>query len=131
MKAVLGAVLFISVRVCAADPTEQAVQRALIERDQQSAEFAARLQGRSLDALHARQLLEPASQFPDYDRSRMTQEREAVLQLPPPVVRKSGSEPDFRTGAKSGSDPDFRAPLPLPGGPRPGVDPVAPQSLGQ
>ena len=53
MKAVLGAVLFVTVRVCAADPTEQAVQRALIERDQQSAEFAARLQGRSLDALHS------------------------------------------------------------------------------
>ena len=116
MKAVLGAVLFITVRVCAADPTEQAVQRALIERDQQSAEFAARLQGRSLDALDARQLLEPASQFPDYDRSRMTQEREAVLQLPPPVVRVPGKP---------------EAPLPLPGGPRTGVDPVAPQSLGQ
>jgi len=84
MKAVVGAVLLTIARVCAADPTEQAVQRALIERDQQSAEFAARLQGRSLDALHARQFAEPASQFPDYDRSRMTQEREAVLQLPPP-----------------------------------------------
>jgi len=119
MKVVLGAVLSVIARVCAADPTEQAIQRALIERDQQSAEFAARLQGRSLDALHARQLLEPASQFPDYDRSRMAREGEAVLQLPPPVVRKSGSEPDFRS------------PLPLPGGPRPGVDPVAPQSLGQ
>jgi len=116
MKIVLGAVLFATVRVCAADPTEQAVQRALIERDQQSAEFAARLHGRSLDALHARQLLEPASQFPDYDRSRMAREGEAVLQLPPPVVRAPG-KPD--------------APLPLPGGPRTGVDPVAPQSLGQ
>ena len=116
MKVVLGAVLFVIARVCAADPTEQAIQRALIERDQQSAEFAARLHGRSLDALHARQLLEPASQFPDYDRSRMAREGEAVLQLPPPVVRAPG-KPD--------------APLPLPGGPRTGVDPVAPQSLGQ
>jgi hypothetical protein len=105
--------------VASADPTEQAIQRALIQRDQQSAEFAAQLQGRSLDALHARQLLEPASQFHGYDRQSMAQEREAVLQLPPPVVRKSGS------------DPDFRSPLPLPGGPRPGVDRVTPQSLGQ
>jgi hypothetical protein len=105
--------------VASADPTEQAIQRALLQRDQQSAEFAAQLQGRSLDALHARQLLEPASQFPAHDRSRMAQEREAVLQLPPPVVRKSGS------------DPDFRSPLPLPGGPLPGVDRVTPQSLGQ
>ena len=96
--------------------TERAVRRALIERDQQSAEFAARLHGRSLDTLHARQLLEPASQFPDYDRSRMAREREAVLQLPPPVVRAPGKP---------------QAPLPLPGGARPGVDPVAPQSLGQ
>jgi hypothetical protein len=116
MKVVVGAVLLTIAQVCAADPTEQAIQRALIQRDQQSAEFAAQLQGRSLDALHAKQLLEPASQFHGYDRQSMAQEREAVLQLPPPVARKSGSDPDF---------------LPLPGGPRPGVDPVTPQSLGQ
>jgi hypothetical protein len=116
MKLVVGAVLLSTAQVCAADPTEQAIQRALIQRDQQSAEFAAQLQGRSLDALHARQLLEPASQFRGYDRSRMAQEREAVLQLPPPVVTAL-RKPE--------------APLPLPGGPRPGVDPVTPQSLGQ
>ena len=117
MKVVVGTILLTIAQVCAADPTEQAIQRALIQRDQQSAEFAAQLQGRSLDALHARQLLEPASQFHGYDdRSRMAQEREAVLQLPPPVVTAPRKPP---------------APLPLPGGPRPGVDPVAPQSLGQ
>jgi hypothetical protein len=117
MKSFIAALLAGIASVASADEyTERAVQRALIERDQQSAEFAARLQGRSLDALHARQLLEPASQFPDYDRSRMTQEREAVLQLPPPVVRVPGKP---------------EAPLALPGGPRPGVDLVTPQSLGQ
>src|SRR5205807_2562192 len=71
------------------ESTERAVQRALIERDQHWAEFAARLHARSLDALHARQLLEPASQFPDYDRSRMAQEREAVLQLPAPAATQT------------------------------------------
>ena len=117
MKSLIAALLAAFAGVAPADETtERAAQRALIERDQQSAEFAARLHARSLDALHARQLLEPASQFPDYDRSRTAQEREAVLQLPPPVVRAPG-KPD--------------APLPLPGGPRPGVDPVAAQSLGQ
>jgi hypothetical protein len=117
MKSFIAALLAGIASVASADEyTERAVQRALIERDQQSAEFAARLQGRSLDALHARQLLEPASQFHGYDRSRMAQEREAVLQLPPPVVTLPRKP---------------QAPLPLPGGPRPGVDPVASQSLGQ
>ena len=58
-----------------------------------------------------------------WQRFRMAEERAFVL--PPPVL-KSGSEPDFR---KSGSDPDFATPLPLPGGPGRGVDPVLPQGL--
>jgi hypothetical protein len=117
MKPLIAALLTGLAGVASADEyIERAVQRALIERDQQSAEFAARLHGRSLDALHARQLLEPASQFPDYERSRMAQEREAVLQLPAPAVTAPRKPPAL---------------LPLPGGPRPGVDPVTPQSLGQ
>jgi hypothetical protein len=117
MKFLIAALLAGNTCVALADEyTEQAIQRALIRRDQQSAEFAAQLQGRSLDALHARQLLEPASQFHGSDRSRMAQEREAVLQLPPPVIAAPRKA---------------EAPLPLPGGPRPGVDPVTPQSLGQ
>jgi hypothetical protein len=105
---------------------QQEIQRALIQRDQQSAEFAAQLRGSQehaqLETLHARQLSEAlvplspeptvANQLLPYQRSRMSDERE--LRFAPPLVRKS--EPD----------PDFRAPLPLPGGPRPGVDPVAP-----
>ena len=117
MKFFIAALLAGIAGVALADEyTERAIQRALIQRDQQSAEFAAQLQGRSLDALHARQLLDPTSQFGGYDRSRMAQEREAVLRLPPPVIM---------TPRKPA------APLPLPGGPRPGVDPVTPQSLGQ
>ena len=117
MKSLLAALLAGFAAVALADEyTERAVQRALVERDQRSAEFAAGLHARSLEALHARQLLEPASQFPGYDRSRMAQEREAVLQLPAPALTAPRKPP---------------APLALPGGPRPGVDPVAPQSLGQ
>ena len=117
MKFFIAALLAGIAGVALADEyTEQAIRRALIQRDQQSAEFAAQLQGRSLDALHARQLLEPASQFHGYERQHMTQEREAVLQLPPPVIA-ARKKPE--------------APLPLPGRPRPGVDPVTPQSLGQ
>jgi hypothetical protein len=108
---------------------QQDIQRALIQRDQQSAEFAAQLHGspdlRQLEALHAAQLrdaLVPLSPDPTlaapllpYQRERMAQDGE--LRFAPPVVRKSGSEPDLH------------APLPLPGGPRPGVDPVTPEGL--
>jgi hypothetical protein len=99
---------------------DQEIQRALIQRDQQSAEFAAGVRGgdrASLEALHARQRLEVTTQplHPDpavarqlepYQRQRMADER--TLVLPPPVVRVKPAE----------------KPLPLPGGPRHGVDPV-------
>jgi hypothetical protein len=102
---------------------EQEIQRALIQRDQQSAEFAAGVNRGSLENLHQRQLLEAgrplhpdpeiARQLRPYERERMAREREGfVLQLPPPRVM----------------DPE--KPLPLPGGPRHGVDPVPSQRLG-
>ena len=110
---------------------QQEIQRALIQRDQQSAEFAAGLRSpqerAQLEALHARQLNEAlvplsadptlANQLLPYQRSRMSDEREHVLRFAPPQ------------GMKSVPDPDSRAPLPLPGGPRPGVDPVTPDGL--
>jgi hypothetical protein len=110
-----------------ATPNEQEIQRALIQRDQQSAEFAAGVNRGSLENLHQRQLMEAgrplhpdpeiARQLRPYERERMAREREGfVLQLPPP-------KPNFQ----SGSD---RKPLPLPGGPRHGVDPVPSQRLG-
>jgi len=100
---------------------DQEIQRALIQRDQQSAEFAARVRGgdrASLEALHARQRLEVTTQalHPDpavarqlepYQRQRMADER--ALVLPPPVIQKI-KEPE--------------RPLPLPGGPSHGVEPV-------
>ena len=100
---------------------DQEIQRALIQRDQQSAEFAAGVRGgdrASLEALHARQRLEVTTQalHPDpavarqlepYQRQRMADER--ALVLPPPVIQKI-KEPE--------------RPLPLPGGPSHGVEPV-------
>lgn len=113
---------------------QQEIQRALIQRDQQSAEFAAQLRGSQeraqLETLHARQLSEAlmplsadptlANQLLPYQRGRMSEERE--LRLAPPLGMKSAAR-------KSGSGTDFRNPLPLPGGPRPGVDPVTPEGL--
>jgi hypothetical protein len=81
-----------------------------------------------LEALHAaqqRDALVPLS--PDaalaasllpYQRERMAQDRE--LRFAPPVVRN-----------ESKSRPDSTEPLPLPGGPRPGVDPVTNDSVGR
>jgi hypothetical protein len=76
---------------------EQEIQRALIQRDQQSAEFAARVRGMDtarLEQLHAEQLrdagraLHPdpkvARELQPYERQRMANERE--LRLSPPVV---------------------------------------------
>src|SRR5687767_11315468 len=79
---------------------QQEIQRALIQRDQQSAEFARK----GLENLHVRQLQEASQPLPShllpYQRDRMRQEREAV---PAPAAER-----------KSVSDPDYR-PLPLPG----------------
>ena len=105
---------------------DQEIQRALIQRDQQSAEFAAGVRGgdrASLEALHARQRLAVTTQplHPDpaiarqlepYQRQKMADER--ALILPPPVVHVKAAE----------------KPLPLPGGPRHGVDPIPVQGTG-
>jgi hypothetical protein len=75
---------------------EQDIQRALIQRDQQSAEFAARVRGADttrLEQLHSEQLrdagrpLDPdphvARQLRPYERQRMTDERVLVDPIPP------------------------------------------------
>jgi len=61
------------------------VQRAVLQRDQQSAEFAAGARRGELETLHQRQQLEMAvnPQPADYLRGRMTQEREQVLRQQP------------------------------------------------
>ena len=94
---------------------DQEIQKALIQRDQQSAEFAARVRGAdtsALEQLHARQLLEVSRPLPlqpelhPYRRQKMADER--ALVLPPPVTMIKPPE----------------GPLPLPGGPKHGVDPI-------
>ena len=104
------------------------IQRSVIQRDQQSAEFAARVRGEDtsrLEQLHARQLSdvyrplhadpEVARQLQPYQRQKMADER--VLMLPPPAatLKKPPEKPSVN-------------PLPLPGGPRSGVELVPPQS---
>ena len=103
---------------------DQEIQRALIQRDQQSAEFAAGVRGgdrASLEALHARQQREIATQqlHPDpaiarqlqpYQRQKMADERALVFS--PPIVNVKPPE----------------KPLPLPGGPGHVVDPIPSQS---
>lgn len=82
---------------------QQDIQRAIIQRDQQSAEFAARTRGADttrMEQLHQEQLrdlgqreafrpLDPdprvARELQGYERQRMENER--ALVLPPPVVR--------------------------------------------
>lgn len=113
------ALVFASLLVCAAaSANEQEIQRALILRDQQSAEFAAGVASPGLEALHSRQRLEAgqplhpdpalARELQPYERQRMAREREHVLRLPPPVVQRREAPPP-----------------PLPGLPRPLVEPVA------
>jgi len=102
---------------------EQEIQRALIQRDQQSAEFAAGVERPALQRLHDLQMREAgrplhpdpgiARQLRPYERERMARERQDfLLRLPPPRVR------------------DADKPLPLPGGPRHGVEPVTPHGVG-
>ena len=84
------------------------VQRAVIERDRQSAEFARP----ELRALHLRRDMQ---HLPARADERAVEERERNAQ--PPVVEQPASTPDY-------------TPLPLPGGPRHGVDPIPVQRGG-
>ena len=92
-----------------ADEQADAVQRALIERDRQSAEFAR-------PALREADAAREQAHFPVHRDERQAQARERDAQ--------SAGAPQ-----PSGPAPDYR-PLPLPGGPRHGVDPIPLQGLG-
>jgi hypothetical protein len=99
---------------------EQEIQRALIQRDQQSAEFAARVRGADtsrMEQLHSRQLLEVTTQpqpteLRPYQRQKMADERALVLPLPTVTLRKPPETP-----------------LPLPGRPGHVTDPIPAQGL--
>jgi len=92
---------------------EQEIQRAIIQLDQRSADFASGRQSPPLDPMVGRQFHPDPNvdrQMRPYERMRQAEARETnVLQLPPPVVR-------------SGKD---EKPLPLPGGPRGALEPNA------
>lgn len=66
---------------------DRGVQHALLQRDQQSAEFAAGARRGELETLHQRQQLEilVSPQPADYLRARMAQEREHALRQPLPL----------------------------------------------
>lgn len=77
---------------------EREVQRALLERDQRTVEFAARLRNaplveqQQLENTAARQLLEVrmdlSPELRPYERDKAAREGEGfLLRLPPPVVR--------------------------------------------
>lgn len=108
---VAGAIVLLVLPVAcfAQQPHEQEVQRALIELDRRSADFS---RGQPFQPLppHVGQPLSAdpqiARELRPYERMRMAERNEHVLQLSPPLVRETGK------------------PLPLPGGPQPGVDPV-------
>ena len=104
----VAALLLCPLACLAQQPHEQDIQRALIQLDQRGADFA---RGNASPPLgpHVGRPLDPdpeiARQLRPYERMKAAEEREAnVLRLPPPVVWKD------------------EKPLPLPGGPRPGVD---------
>lgn len=98
---------------------EVEIQRSVIQRDQQSAEFAARVRGADVGALqqlHARQLIEVTTipvqtELRPNQRQTMANER-SLLVLPPPPMLVTKPE----------------KPLPLPGGPKHGVDPIPVES---
>ena|SRR5687767_2776847 len=99
----------------AQQPHEQEIQRALIELDRRGADFARGTPPAPLDP-HAGRPLHPdpeiARQLRPYERMKAAEAHEVhVLRLPPPVVRAN------------------EKPLPLPGGPRAGVDPVKPSGV--
>ena len=121
MRLLSAAVLLGTAFAASAQITPE-IQRSIIQRDQQSAEFAARTRGADsvrLEQLHSRQLLEITTQpqppeLHPYQRQKMADER--LLVLPPPVRTVRGVE-------------DPPKPLPLPGGPSHVVDPIPVQSV--
>ena len=101
-------------------PAQQdpAVQRAVIERDRQSAEFARP----ELRDLHLRKDLQHLPPRPD---ERQAEERERNAQ--PVVPEQPAKAPDY---GPAFYPPAFYPPLPLPGGPVHGVNPISVQGRG-
>src|SRR5258706_5207155 len=102
MRFLVAATLALVGAAALADPNESAVQRELLKRDQQSAQFNAQLKGQSLDTLNAQHLQQfENSTTPRLERSRTARERDAQM---------------LRLGPPSGAPRSPQGPLPLPGG---------------
>jgi len=102
----LAAALLVVPLVAAA---QENIDRALLERDAKSAEFA----HPELRDLNDRRAQDKTPLRPD-ERTVRSRERDAeLLRQSPPV------------------DPNVAPPLPLPGGPRHGVDPIPAQRVGR
>jgi hypothetical protein len=109
-----AALLAISPLACLGQtPHEQEIQRAIIQLDQRSADFARGSTSPPPDFLVGRPLHpdpDIARQMRPYERLKAAEAREAnVLQLPPPVVRNEARREE--------------KPLPLPGGARGALEP--------
>src|SRR6185436_1060884 len=110
----LAAAMFLCPLTCAAQQLhQQEIQRALIQLDQRSADFARGTVSPPLDPFVGRPLHpdpEIAQQLRPYERLKAAEASEApVLRLPPPAVRQTVRKID--------------KPLPLPGGPRGALEP--------
>lgn len=107
---ILAAAMFLYPLACAAQQLhQQEIQRALIQLDQRSADFARGTVSPPLDP-HVGRPLHPdpeiAQQLRPYERLKAAEANEPpVLRLPPPEVRK------------------IDKPLPLPGGPPGALEP--------
>ena len=87
------AALLLIVFLSPAFADDRDVQRALLQRDQQSVEFAAGARHSELQALHDKQLLEMtvSPQPAEYLRGRMKQEREGMVREPLPLPGRPAS----------------------------------------
>jgi hypothetical protein len=115
VKLAAALLLIFPVAGFAQQPHQQEIQRALIQLDQRSADFARGTHSGPLDPTVGRPLHpdpEIARQLLPYERMKAAEEGPVTLRLPPPVIREKIDKP-----------------LPLPGGPRAGVDPVTAPSL--
>jgi hypothetical protein len=99
---------------CLANPHAEEIQRAVMQLDQRTAEFARGVAPQPLPPaagkpLHADPVI--ARELRPYERIKASEGYE--LRLPPPVVMKRPERP-----------------LPLPGGPRHGVEPIPSTGVG-
>jgi type II secretory pathway component PulK len=127
MRAFIGMALLAMAAACLADDQGQAIQRALIQRDQQSAEFATRgvEARRAMENLNANQLRDaglPLSPDPVIARELLPYQRQTMARermMLPPIDQPAKFTP-----------PPQALPLPGSGGPPSIVVPISVPSIG-